>query len=190
MAEGGVREHRRGRRWAMKALYMWDARGGGAPEALVEEARRMEAAPGAMEEGTADAQPEREAGREAAARFARALTAGAIERVAVIDGLLDSLAPAWGPSRMAAVDRAVLRLGCYELMYGDTPEGVAVSEAVELARAYSTADSPRFVNGVLGAVAPRRPARAGAPEARHARAPGAPGATDKPPTLARRGEPG
>ncbi|MCL6595205.1 MAG: transcription antitermination factor NusB [Firmicutes bacterium] len=152
MAEGEVRARRRGRRWAMKALFMWDAQGGGEAEALVEAAARMEAvAP--EREASAARDPE-------AAAFARALVAGAVDRREVIDPLLDAVAPDWGVARMAAVDRAILRLGAYELMYTDTPAAVAVAEAVELARQYSTAESPRFVNGVLGALAPR-PAGAG-----------------------------
>jgi N utilization substance protein B len=111
--------------------------------------------------------------------FAERLVAGAIAHREVIDPLLESLAPAWGVGRMAAVDRAILRLGAYELMYEDTPEAVAASEAVELARQYSTAESPRFVNGVLGALAPRpRPdgVAAAAPPAAPRRGTGAGGA--------------
>lgn len=166
MADAGMRERRRGRRWAMKALFMWDAQGAGAGDAraLVDEAMRMEAAP-ADDAGSARAERASSGGRSAAAleagaegeaaRFARDLVAGTLNHLGVIDGVLDGIAPAWGPGRMAAVDRALLRIGCYEVMYTETPAAVAVSEAVDLARGYSTAESPRFVNGVLGAVAPR-----------------------------------
>lgn len=202
MLEAELRERRRGRRWAMKALYMWDARGGGEARALVDEAIRMEAVPAEREaerrgEGVgrervsaeeAEAPVRSGAGAGQAGRFAHALVVGAIAHADVIDALLENLAPAWGPGRMAAVDRALLRLGCYELMYEDTPEAVAVSDTVELARAYSTADSPRFVNGVLGAVAPRR--GGGAPKAgRPGRAKASAGPAS-PPAVRRRGEPG
>lgn len=202
MLEVELRERRRGRRWAMKALYMWDARGGGDARALVDEAIRMEAAPTEREaerRGEAvgrdrpsvdEAQAPTPAGAAAgqAGRFAHALVVGAIDHADVIDALLEKLAPAWGPGRMAAVDRALLRLGCYELMYEDTPEAVAVSDAVELARAYSTADSPRFVNGVLGAVAPRRDG--GAPRAGRPGRAKAPAGPASPPAVRRRGERG
>jgi N utilization substance protein B len=58
---------------------------------------------------------------------------------------------------MPAVDRNVLRLGLYELRYTDTPVGVAISEAVELAKTYSTERSGAFVNGVLGALVDANP---------------------------------
>lgn len=197
MAEAQAREQRRGRRWAMKALFMWDAQGGGDAEALVREAVRMELVPAEHGEDAEGAEGGSPAGRGggrpdglpsevadgAAARFAASLVAGTVTNLAVIDALLESLAPAWGPGRMAAVDRALLRLGCYEIMYGETPEAVAVSEAVDLARAYSTSESPRFVNGILGAVAPRRPG--GGP----GRPPRARAGAAAPPAVRRRGGP-
>jgi transcription antitermination protein NusB len=69
-----------------------------------------------------------------------------------IDRLISEHAEGWTLSRMPAVDRAVLRLGLYELLWSDVPAAVAIDEAVELAKALSTEDSPRFVNGVLGRV--------------------------------------
>jgi N utilization substance protein B len=55
---------------------------------------------------------------------------------------------------MPAVDRAVLRIGLYELLWAtDVPDAVAIDEAIELAKGLSTDDSPRFVNGVLGRIA-------------------------------------
>ena len=70
-----------------------------------------------------------------------------------IDAALDAGATDWRVERMPAVDRAILRLGVYELRYTDTPVGVVLSEAVELAKQYSTARSGRFVNGVLATIA-------------------------------------
>lgn len=71
-----------------------------------------------------------------------------------IDGLITSLSRGWSMDRMPAMDRAILRLGTYELLCEpDVPTAVAIDEAVELAKRYSTADSGRFVNGVLAAVA-------------------------------------
>jgi N utilization substance protein B len=67
-----------------------------------------------------------------------------------IDRRLSEAAENWRLSRMAAVDRNVLRLGSYELLYTpETPASVALDEAIELARRYGSADSPAFVNGVL-----------------------------------------
>ena len=71
-----------------------------------------------------------------------------------IDELLTQHAEGWTLARMPAVDRAVLRLGLYELLWSDdVPPAVAIDEAVELVKSLSTDDSPRFVNGVLGRIA-------------------------------------
>ncbi|SHE97632.1 NusB antitermination factor [Streptoalloteichus hindustanus] len=71
-----------------------------------------------------------------------------------IDQLISEHAEGWTLPRMPAVDRAVLRLGLFELLWaGDVPDAVAIDEAVELAKQLSTDDSPRFVNGVLGRIA-------------------------------------
>ena len=70
-----------------------------------------------------------------------------------IDAAIDEQATDWRVERMPAVDRAILRLGVYELRYTDTPVGVILSEAVELAKQYSTAESGRFINGVLASIA-------------------------------------
>lgn len=72
-----------------------------------------------------------------------------------LDGVIAGLSTGWRVERMPAVDRNVLRIGTYELLETDKPVGVAVSEAVELAKRYSTAGSGRFVNGVLGTLARR-----------------------------------
>jgi N utilization substance protein B len=71
-----------------------------------------------------------------------------------IDALLARYSEHWAVDRMPAVDRALLRIGTYELTWGDglTP-GVVINEAVELAQQYSTKDSGRFVNGLLSRVA-------------------------------------
>ena len=65
------------------------------------------------------------------------------------DRLMKVVAPQWPPSRQAATDRAILRLACYEMLERRLPPGVVIDEAVELAREFSTGDSPRFVHGVL-----------------------------------------
>lgn len=70
-----------------------------------------------------------------------------------IDALLTKYSEHWALERMPAIDRAVLRIGVYELGWEpELPRAVAVSEAVELAKQYSTKDSGRFVNGLLGRI--------------------------------------
>jgi len=76
-----------------------------------------------------------------------------------IDAILADYAEGWTLARMPGVDRAVLRLGVYELLWRDeVPDAVAIDEAVELAKSLSTDESPRFVNGVLARVLRDRPA--------------------------------
>jgi N utilization substance protein B len=70
-----------------------------------------------------------------------------------IDAAIDAASTRWRIDRMPAIDRTILRLGVYELIYTDMPVGVVISEAVELAKTYSTAKSGSFVNGVLSAIA-------------------------------------
>jgi transcription antitermination protein NusB len=78
------------------------------------------------------------------------LVEGVTARRDEIDRLIAELAEGWSLQRMPAVDRAVLRLGAYELLWEpNVPDAVAIDEAVELAKTLSTDDSPRFVNGVL-----------------------------------------
>jgi N utilization substance protein B len=71
-----------------------------------------------------------------------------------IDAILRKVSEHWALERMPLVDRAVLRIGCYELGWQpDLPTGVVISEAVDLAKQYSTKDSGRFVNGMLARIA-------------------------------------
>ena len=94
--------------------------------------------------------------------YAVTLVEGVVEHRARIDEVLASVAAAdWPLERMPAVDRNLLRIGTYELLFReDVPDGVAISEAVELATSLSTEESAKFVNGVLARVAKDR---AGAP---------------------------
>jgi N utilization substance protein B len=87
-------------------------------------------------------------------RYTIELVAGVTAHADQIDELISRFARGWTIGRMPAVDRAVLRLGVQELLAGgDVPSGVAISEAVALASAYSTEESGRFVNGLLAAIA-------------------------------------
>jgi N utilization substance protein B len=82
------------------------------------------------------------------------LVQGVVAHQEDIDQMLAEHARGWTVARMPAVDRAVLRLGVFELLFSDeVDDAVAINEAIELARSLSTDDSPRFVNGVLGALA-------------------------------------
>jgi len=88
-------------------------------------------------------------GRKGLTEFADNLLRGTYEHRERIDAEISKLATHWSLSRMAVTDRNVLRLGGYEIMFGDTPGRVAVNEAVVLAKRYGDRNSPRFVNGVL-----------------------------------------
>jgi transcription antitermination protein NusB len=86
--------------------------------------------------------------------YAVALARGVEAKTDEIDALLRQYSEHWTVERMPAVDRAVLRLACYELLAeSDVPTAVVISEAVELAKQYSTKDSGRFVNGLLAKIA-------------------------------------
>ncbi len=81
------------------------------------------------------------------------LVRGVVEHQSRIDGLLSTYSEGWSLERMPAVDRNVLRLGVWELLYAeDVPDAVAVTEAMNLVRELSTDESPGFVNGVLGGI--------------------------------------
>lgn len=89
---------------------------------------------------------------EAMVAFGRDLVAGVRRHRSAIDEAIQRAAANWSLRRMAATDRNVLRLGVYELLFGDTPPIVAIDEAVELAKRYGSAQSAQFVNGVLDRV--------------------------------------
>ena len=86
--------------------------------------------------------------------YAEELLRGVEQHEPELDGLLREYSEHWAVERMPAVDRAVLRLGCFELAHEpEVPTAVVISEAVELAKQYSTKDSGRFVNGMLSRIA-------------------------------------
>ena len=92
------------------------------------------------------------------ARFTRALVDGVEERRAEIDAVIADAAEEWSIDRLAAIDRGVLRVACYELRHrADVPVAVVISEAVEAVNELSTAESGRFVNGILARVARETP---------------------------------
>lgn len=81
--------------------------------------------------------------------FANRLLRGVEGKRDALDQQLAKIAQNWRLSRMSATDRNVLRLGAYEILFTDTPDRVAVNEAIELAKRYGTNNSSQFVNGVL-----------------------------------------
>lgn len=118
----------------MQALFLWDNNG----ERDTDLARPL------LEEGA----PDDESTRQAALQMA----SGAWENRAVIDAQVERLAPQWPPRRQPGVDRNLIRLAVWEMTYTDTPPKVVLDEAIELAKKFSTEQSPAFVNGVLDAV--------------------------------------
>jgi N utilization substance protein B len=90
---------------------------------------------------------------DGARSFARELVQHVRERAEALDGTIGKHARNWRVSRMAAVDRNILRLATYELQHTDTPGAVILNEAVDLARRFGDDPSPAFVNGILDAVA-------------------------------------
>ncbi len=81
------------------------------------------------------------------------LVEGVAEHSARIDSLIDTHARGWSLDRLPDVDRAILRMAVFELLWADdVPDAVVIDEAVELAKALSTDESPAYVNGVLGAI--------------------------------------
>src|SRR5438270_4663431 len=85
-------------------------------------------------------------------RAALEMACGAWEQRQTIDAWIERLAPQWPPRRQPGVDRNILRLAVWELTSTDTPPKVVIDEAIELAKEFSTGQSPPFINGVLDAV--------------------------------------
>ena len=89
--------------------------------------------------------------------FAEALMAGTVSNAGTIDVLLASHAEHWRVARMATVDRNILRLATYELLYAaETPAPVIINEALEIARRFSTPESIHFINGILDSIRKNR----------------------------------
>ncbi len=94
-------------------------------------------------------------GLEGGEHFAEKIIEGAVKERETIDQLIVKCAPEWPLDQIASVDRAILRLGIYELLFGDydeVPPKVAINEAIELAKSFGSDSSPKFVNGVLGTI--------------------------------------
>ena len=89
---------------------------------------------------------------ESARQFATRLAAGTLQNLELLDERIRSRAEHWRISRMAVVDRNILRLAVYEFLYEPTPRTVAINEALEIARRFSTYEATQFINGILDAI--------------------------------------
>lgn len=122
----------------MDILYQSDVRGEQTATILAAEARRAATEPA----------------REASWLYAREIVDGIIDNRDEIDEQITTAARDWTLERMPAVDRALLRVGVWEILYNDdVPTAVAIDEAVELAKEFSTDDSGSFIHGVLARIA-------------------------------------
>lgn len=143
-----MRERRRARRLAVDVLYEAEIRDR-LPLESFRDRREAGWSDSSIEEGAPD-EPEPE---PAIVAYARALVAGVQEHQADIDALIARYADRWAITRMPVLDRTLLRIALFELLWRqDIPVPVAINEAVELAKALSTEDSGRFINGLLGRV--------------------------------------
>lgn len=124
---------------AMQSLYEWDFKGREnkfLPEIIIHNTKEF--APGIED-----------------ASFIKNLVDGVISKIPEIDKIIEKAAPQWPINQIAMVDRAVLRLGIYELLFGnrgEVPPKVAINESIELAKTFGGNASGKFVNGVLGTI--------------------------------------
>jgi N utilization substance protein B len=92
--------------------------------------------------------------------YAKQIVHGIATNFAEIDDRIEAFSHKWSVDRMPAVDRAILRVAVWEILFNqEVPDGVAISEAIQLASELSTEDSGTFVNGILGAIAGTKSAR-------------------------------
>jgi len=121
---------------ALQSLYEWDFYGGSKDPLVM------------MERNLTDVAPEFDE-RD----FGISIVEGVVKNQSIIDASITKFAPDWPLPKITAVDRNVLRLGVYELLFNfDIPSKVAINEAIELAKTFGGESSGKFVNGVLGAV--------------------------------------
>lgn len=129
-------QRRRARALALQTLYEVDSVGH-LPERVIE--RTLELNPGLKEDGVA---------------FLQRAVHGTLAAAETLDGWIADCAPEWPVDELAVLDRNILRLALWEFRVTDeTPVKVAINEAVELAKRFSSDNAPRFINGVLGTLA-------------------------------------
>jgi N utilization substance protein B len=124
---------RKGRELAVQLLYQWEARRE-APSKI------LESFPGL------------ETRSDEARDLARHLFLGTLSRLEAIDERIEGASRNWKLGRMSAVDRSILRVAAYELLYEATPSAVVINEALEITKKYSALEAVEFVNGVLDAI--------------------------------------
>ena len=90
--------------------------------------------------------------------YIQAMVDGTMDKEEELEEMIGRFAQGWSVECISKVDLAILRLAVYEMKYGETPIGVAINEAVELAKRFSSDEAPAFINGVLGAYARSKPA--------------------------------
>jgi N utilization substance protein B len=147
-----MKERRAARRLAIDVLYESEIRDSLPTEALA--ARRQSGWVVATSDDLSEPLAEKEPPTEEAIAYARLLVEGVQEHHADIDALIVRYADRWAIERMPVIDRTLLRIALFEMLWGgDVPVAVAINEAVELAKSLSTDDSGRFVNGLLGKIA-------------------------------------
>ena len=133
-------DRRVARAHAMKLIYEWEMGGDGGEETRL---NLLEVQPG-----------------EAESDYMNGMFEGVVARAGEIDRLISEFARGWTIERITRVDLAILRLGTYELLLGEVPSSVVISEAVSLANTYSTEKAASFINGVLGNLSRARRAEA------------------------------
>jgi N utilization substance protein B len=130
------------RKRAIDILYAADIRQTTIPKSLAMEAERAANEPARMVSWL----------------YARDIVDGVVDHRDEIDELIETYSQGWTLSRMPTIDRAILRIGIWEILYNDAvPHAVAIDEAVEAAKVLSTDDSAGFVNGLLGRIAQTAP---------------------------------
>ena len=130
------------RKRAIDILYIADVRQISIEQSLAIEAERAASEPS----------------REASWLYAREVVDGVVDNRDEIDELIETYSQGWTLARMPIIDRAILRIGIWEILHNDEiPHAVAIDEAVEAAKVLSTDDSAGFVNGLLGRIAQTAP---------------------------------
>ncbi len=89
---------------------------------------------------------------ESGVAFAKAIVNGVMAHQEEIDALISQFSRSWKLERMFSVDRVILRIGSYEILYGNVPPAIAIDEAIEITKAYGDEHSPAFVNAILDQV--------------------------------------
>ncbi|MEC4676065.1 MAG: transcription antitermination factor NusB [Nitrospirota bacterium] len=129
-------KRRNAREYALQMLFQHDFTGGG----------REPGCPGDLMAEKGESADDRQ--------FAEELVKGAIDRIEEIDGAIETATEHWKLERMAVVDRNILRVAVYEIIYrNDIPSAVTINEALEIAKKYSSSASAPFINGLLDKIA-------------------------------------